>query len=500
MLLIPKPHKPQNAPELRTVFDLRERNKNTVRLTSPLPDIDGVLRRVAAKKFRSVLDLTAAYEQIRVIPDHVDRTAMSTPDGNMVSLVLQMEDCYAPATYQSLMNYIFSSYIGRFLDVYLDDVIIYSDTLEEHKKHCILVIDILKKERLYLSKKKLKFLPDELKLLGRIIDSNGIKMDPEKVDGVLAWKTPTNRDLLRGFIGSVGYLADDIPNIRIPLGILSAITGDKVPFRWTHTEHRAFEEAKNLVHVARNHSRNPITYGADADPVWMVTDGCLTGIAGVVSQGSSWKIARVAAFYSAKLNSAQRNYPVHEIEMLAGVETMLRHRDILQGVHFTWITDHKGLIHLLNQKNMSGRQARWLEKISSFVFQVEYAAGSENLLADALSRMYSSDSPGTERARSEFTSFDFTDEDPTDMKNEMTLLAGMEAIVATHKPPRSKKILGAETGRPETSKEFAQRMADRFILRGPRERTEGRKESTANKDQERTANKDHGDNAHVDHD
>lgn len=186
MLLIPKPHKPKSAPELRTVFDLRERNKNTIKLSSPLPDIDGVLRRVAAKKYRSVLDLTAAYEQIRVIPEHVERTAMSTPDGNMVSLVLQMGDCNAPATYQSLMNHIFSPYIGRILDVYLDDVIIYSDSLEEHKNHCKLAMDILKKEKLYLSKKKLRFLPDELNLLGRIIDSDGIRMDPEKVDGVLA--------------------------------------------------------------------------------------------------------------------------------------------------------------------------------------------------------------------------------------------------------------------------------------------------------------------------
>lgn len=397
------------------------------------------------------------------------------------------------------MNYVFSPYIGRFLDVYLDDVIIYSDTLDEHMKHCMLAIDILEKEKLYLSKKKLKFLPNELKLLGRILDSEGIKMDPEKVDDVLAWKTPTNRDLLRGFIGSVGYLADDIPNIRIPLGILSAITGDKVPFRWTYTENRAFEEAKNLVHSARNHSRRPITYGANADQVWMVTDGCLTGIAGVISQGADWKKATVAAFYSAKLNSAQRNYPVHEIEMLAGVETMLRHRDILQGVHFTWITDHKGLIHLLNQKNMSGRQARWLEKISLFVFKVEYAPGCDNVLADTLSRMYSNDSPGTVRARSEFTSFDMLEDDPVEITDEMTLLAGMEAIVATHKPPRSKKLLGAETGRPETSKEFAQQMKDRFVLRGPRERTEGGKE---NKDNIQLTQPvlDHGDKAHVDHD
>lgn len=485
MLLIPKPHKPKNAPELRTVYDCRERNKNTVKLTSPLPDIDGVLRRVAAKKYRSVLDLTAAYEQIRIVPEHVDRSAMSTPDGNMVSLVLQMGDCNAPATYQSLMNYLFSSYVGHFLDVYLDDIIIYSDSLAEHIDHCQTAMDILLKEKLYLSKKKLRFLPVKLKLLGRVIGVDGIRMDPEKVDDVLAWKTPTNRDLLRGFIGSVGYLADDIPNVRLPLGILSAITGDKVPFRWTHTEQRAFEEVKDLTHKARHHSRKLISYGSSAHQVWMITDGCLTGIAGVVSQGEDWKTATVAAFYSAKLNNAQRNYPVHEIEMLAGVETMLRHRDILQGVHFKWITDHKGLIYLLNQKSMSGRQARWLEKISSFVFEVVYIAGSENVLADALSRMYSNDSPGTERAPSEFTAFDVTDEEPVELVSDMVLLSGIDAVVATHKssgPNRTE--LGAESGRPETAREFAHRMKDRFVLCGPQDRTKGGKEKDTTSSQQ----------------
>ena len=88
-------------------------------------------------------------------------------------------------------------------------------------------------------------------------------------------------------------------------------------------------------------SHHPINYEKDAPPIWMVTDGCSTGIAGVVSQGNDWKNAYIAAFYSAKLNNAQRNYPTHEIEMLASVETMLRHKDILQGVHFNWVTDHK---------------------------------------------------------------------------------------------------------------------------------------------------------------
>ena len=166
MLLIPKPHKPKGAPELRTVIDLRERIKNTVKMLSPLPDIEGVLRCVTAKPYHSVLDLTAAYEQIRIVPEHVERSAVTTPDGNMVSLVLQMGDCNAPATYQSLMNHIFLPYLGRFLDVYLDDIIIYSDTLQDYVQHCRLAMNVLKKEKLYLSKPKIRFLPDELTLLG----------------------------------------------------------------------------------------------------------------------------------------------------------------------------------------------------------------------------------------------------------------------------------------------------------------------------------------------
>jgi len=95
------------------------------------------------------------------------------------------------------------------------------------------------------------------------------------------------------------------------------------------------------------------------------------------------------------MSSAQRNYPVHEQELLAGVETMLRHRDVLQGAKFTWVTDHKSLEHVLTQKGLSGRQARWLEKLSEFDFGVQYVPGEENVLPDALSCIYEFDAPGT---------------------------------------------------------------------------------------------------------
>lgn len=122
---------------------MHERNKNTHKLSAPLPDIDGILRRVSKGCYRSVIDGQDAYEQIRTIPEHVERSTVTTPDGNMISLVIQQGDCNAPATYQALMNYLFSSYLGRWMDVYLDDIVVYSDTLEEHVEHVKTVIEIL---------------------------------------------------------------------------------------------------------------------------------------------------------------------------------------------------------------------------------------------------------------------------------------------------------------------------------------------------------------------
>ena len=138
--------------------------------------------------------------------------------------------------------------------------------------------------------------------------------------------------------------------------------------------------------------------------------------------------------------------------MLAGIETMLRHADLLQGAQFQWLTqaDHKGLTHLLNQKNLSGRQARWLGKISSFSFTVVYIEGGENTLADALSRIYLNDSVGTQRARSEYTYHNVVDDDTSDIvtiDDTLPVLAGIDARIASRRStcmrrPTEKVLLG----------------------------------------------------------
>ena len=185
MMYIAKPGKDGEPAKLRTVIDLRARNDNMKKMASPLPDIDGIMRRVASKKYRSLLDLKDGYEQVRIEPNDIWKTAFAMPNGKMVSHVLQQGDANAPATYQTLMNYIFSPYIGKFLDVYLDDIVIYSDSLEDHIKHVMLVLQILTKEQFYLSESKLNFLCNKVKILRRVVDDEGIQMDPHKVDALI---------------------------------------------------------------------------------------------------------------------------------------------------------------------------------------------------------------------------------------------------------------------------------------------------------------------------
>lgn len=132
LLIIPKPPKADGKLRMRTVVDKRQQNANMKHLAAPLPDIEAILRKVARHPFRSLIGGKDAYEQIHVIPEHVDCTLFNTPDGTMESLVLQQGDCNGPTTYQTLMNHIFAPYIGAFMDVYLDDIVIYSDTIEDH--------------------------------------------------------------------------------------------------------------------------------------------------------------------------------------------------------------------------------------------------------------------------------------------------------------------------------------------------------------------------------
>ena len=252
----------------------------------------------------------------------------------------------------------------------------------------------------------MNFFARKLKILGHVIDEHGIAMDPHKVDAVAKWKTPTNKSLLSSFLGAVGFLAPDCEGIRIPMGVLAPLTSASKGWLWTDTHQRAFDQVKAIVQKWRDSRWIALDYSEDAPPINLVTDASLTGASGYISQGDDLASARVATFWSGKFNSAQQNYPVHEQELLAIVESLKRFRGLLHGAKFRICTDHEALKHFMTQKDLSGRQNRWLDVLNEFDFTIRYIPGELNVLADALSRIYSAEPAGVERATSEYVEED----------------------------------------------------------------------------------------------
>jgi hypothetical protein len=175
---------PKKDGRLRTVVDCRERNTNTIKDLTPFPDQDMIRNDVARAPFRSKLDMSDAYEQVRVDPKDVKNTAFSTVVGTFLSHVVQQGDCNAPATFQRLMTRIFRKFIGKFVYVYLDDIFVFSKTIEEHESHLNEIFDVLRAQSLYLSAPKVDLYSNRMDCLGHRIDDQGLHADSDKMKSI----------------------------------------------------------------------------------------------------------------------------------------------------------------------------------------------------------------------------------------------------------------------------------------------------------------------------
>lgn len=187
--------------KLRAVVDYRALNRLTKRNKSPLPRPDEMFDRLAGARYFSKLDLKTGFHQIRVRPEDVEKTAFNTKNGQFEYLVMPMGLCNAPATFQTLMNQVFYDCIDVFMVVYMDDLLIYSRTREEHMRHLQPVFSRLRSERLYVSPKKCSFLRPETEFLGMLVSREGARVNPEKGRVVREWPRPTSLTELRSFIG-----------------------------------------------------------------------------------------------------------------------------------------------------------------------------------------------------------------------------------------------------------------------------------------------------------
>ncbi len=373
---------------LRTVVDLRLRNDNTVKDVTPFPDQDQIRHDVARAKYRSKLDMSDAYEQTRIIDEDVWKTAFATVYGTFLSHVTQQGDCNAPSTFQRLMVHIFREKIGISVHVYLDDIFIFSMTIEQHEKDIRWCLEQLREHGLHLSRKKFDLYSQRMDCLGHLVDNRGLHADSDKMSRVRNWPTPKNYNEVQQFLGLVQYLAHFMPDVSAYTGPLSSMTRNGQQFVWRPLHQKCLDSIKVLA------CKTPILRPIDPsnpEPIWVITDASTSGVGAVYGQGPDWHNCRPAGFMSKKFTSAQHSYFTFEMEALGVLEALLKWEDKLIGRRFRIVTDHKALTFLKDKRKLPQRLERWMEYLSRFDYEVIYVKGESNKVADSLSRYYASE-------------------------------------------------------------------------------------------------------------
>ena len=372
----------------RWVNDYRELNSNTIRDNFPLPRVDDILSDCARGKIFGKMDMTNSFFQTRVHPDDIHLTAVRTPWGLYEWTVMPMGGCNAPSTHQRRMTDALRELIGKICHVYLDDIIIWSQTIEEHEANITKVLEALRRANLFCNGSKTTLFSTEISFLGHKISAEGIQADPRKINRILEWPQPTTATNVRGFLGLTRYIAPFLPALAEHTSVLTPLTTkecDRDFPNWEIEHQRAFDAIKML--VTGTECLTVIDYEDTSKKIFVTTDASDRRTGAVLSFGETWQTARPVAYDSYQLNSAEKNYPVHEKELLAIVKALKKWRTSLLGTHFQIFTDHRTLEYFQSQKEMSRRQMRWSMYLADFDYEISYIRGEDNTAADALSRM-----------------------------------------------------------------------------------------------------------------
>jgi hypothetical protein len=360
---------------LRMCIDYRALNKVTVKNKYPLPLINQLMDQLNGATCFTSLDLQSGYHQIRISPEDEPKTAFRTPFGHYQFKVLSFGLTNAPATFQAAMNDVFRKYLGSFVLVYIDDILVFSKTPEEHLKHVELVLQCLRENDLYAKLSKCEFEKPEVRFLGHIVGTNGTRVDPAKVKAVQDWPVPRNVSEVRSFLGLATYFRRFIQGFAKLAGPLTNLTKQSVVWDWSPVCQAAFDEVKwCLTHA-------PVLAMPDFSlPFEVWVDASVEGLGAVLLQDG-----RPIAFESRRLIPAEVNYSTSDQELLAVVHAMKAWRCYLEGVDFTMCTDHNPNVTLQTQADLSRRRARYAEYLQRFRFQWQYKPGRINV-ADPLSR------------------------------------------------------------------------------------------------------------------
>ena len=366
--------------ELRMCVDYRMLNKATIKNKDALPLVDELFDQLHGAKVFSSIDLHKGYHQIRIKEQDVYKTAFRTRYGHYEFRVLPFGLTNAPAVFMWMMNDVLRPLLDKCVIVFLDDILVYSRSHEEHQQHLRQVLEILRKAKLYAKMTKCEFSKSSIPFLGHVISTDGIHTEPSKIKAVEAWPVPDNVNDLRSFLGLASYYRRFIKGHSKITAPLTHLTKKDVPFKWTEEEQEAFETLKRALITA------PVLRSPDPElPYTVTTDASDVAVGAVLSQNDG-SGDRPVAFTSNTLNETRRRYSTYDKEMFAILEALRVWRPYLAGKPFTIVTDHAPLQYLQSQATLSPRQARWLDRLSEYQFTIVYKPGRLNTVADALSR------------------------------------------------------------------------------------------------------------------
>jgi hypothetical protein len=380
---------------LRFCVDYRKLNEITIKNRYPLPLIQETLDRLSQAKYYTKLDIISAFNRIRIAEGHEHLTAFRTREGLFEYLVMPFGLTNAPATFQHHVNDVLRPYLDIFCTAFIDDVLIYSDNLEDHKKHVRLVLETLREAGLYLDIDKCEFHKTEVKYLGLVISTDGVKMDPEKVSAILNWEAPKNVTDIRAFLGFANFYRRFIDGFSTIVSPLVRLTRKNVQFDWDHDCQESFDRLKTAFTTAPvlRHFDPQLPCVVEADS----SDYC-TG--GILSQEDTEGVLRPVAYFSRRLAPAECNYEIYDKELLAIIRCFEEWRPELEGAAFPVkvLSAHKNLQYFCTTKQLSHRQARWSEYLSRFNFKIIYRPGSQGQKPASLTRR-TQDQPAQEEAR-----------------------------------------------------------------------------------------------------
>jgi hypothetical protein len=374
----------------RMVIDYRGLNASTVRNRYPLPRVDELFDQLQGARYFSKIDLRTGYWQIRMAEDSIEKTAFTSRHGHYEWLVLPMGLTNAPAEFMRLMETTFEAELNKFVLVFLDDILIYSKTLEEHEQHLRAALGRLRERGLHAKLSKCTFLRAEVEFLGHYVGRDGVRMVEGKVEAVRAWPTPTKQKDVEQFIGLAGYyrrFIKDFSALAKPLtelcGTLKKTTSGAPPvkkFYWGSKQQEAFDALKTAVSGA------PCLAMPDPERDFIVHPDASGYATGAVLMQRFDEGLRPIAFLSKRMKPAEQRYPVYEQELLAILNALRAWRHYLGGRHFTVWTDHQSLQYVEASAMATPRQVRGATWVSEFDFSVKYTPGSKNVVADSLSR------------------------------------------------------------------------------------------------------------------